>query len=180
MIPDMLKANLPEYLMAVILLLVLSASMSTLSSLVMVSSSAVTIDFYKGHINTKASPRHYVSLMRVMSGVFIIASYLIARFRFEFIVTLMSISWGAVAGAFLAPYLFGLYWKRTTKAGATAGMMTGLMLALVLFFVLGSAMAPVSATIAMIVPFAVVPIVSLLSSPPPPEIISTAFGTQDS
>ncbi len=175
LVPDMLKANLPEALMALILLLILSASMSTLSSLVLVSSSAVTIDFYKGHINPHASTRCSVGLMRILSGIFILASFFIARYKIGIIVTLMSLSWGAVAGAFLAPYLYGLYDKKTTKAGAASGMITGLFLAIVLFFWLGPKLAPVSATIAMVVPFIIVPVVSRFTPPPDPQLIEKAF-----
>jgi Na+/proline symporter len=126
LVPDLVAARLPQALLAVILLLVLSASLSTLSSLVLVSSSAVTIDLYKGYINPKASDRSELLLMRSLCGFFIAVSYFIALFRPAWIVSLMSISWGAVAGSFLAPYLYGLFWKRTTKLGAYAGMWTGL------------------------------------------------------
>jgi SSS family solute:Na+ symporter len=111
LIPDMLKTHLPETLMGVILVLVLSASMSTLSSLVLVSASAVAIDLYKGHINPGVSSKKSVALIRVLSALFIVFSYVIARYDFDIIITMMSLSWGAVAGAFMAPYIYGLYWK---------------------------------------------------------------------
>ena len=174
-IPDLLKANLPEFLMAVILLLILSASMSTLSSLVLVSASSVAIDMYKGHINPKISKGNSVAMMRFLSGLFIIISYFIARYNFTVIVTLMSLSWGAVAGAFMAPYLYGLYWKGTTKAGAYSGIITGLVLAIVLFFVLGPANSPIASTIAMIAPFIIVPLISLATNKPAEKVINKAF-----
>jgi Na+/proline symporter len=95
----------------------------------------------------------------------------------------MSISWGAVAGSFLAPYLYGLFWKRTTKLGAYAGMWTGLLVSNGLYwywFVTESpanagARAPLAASIAMIVPLIVVPVVSLLTAPPKSETIQKAF-----
>ena len=174
-IPDLLKANLPEVLMAVILLLILSASMSTLSSLVLVSASSVAIDMYKGHINPKISKNNSVAMMRFLSGLFIIISYFIARYNFTIIITLMSLSWGVVAGAFMAPYLYGLYWRGTTKAGAYSGIITGLLLAVLLFFILGPANSPIASTIAMIVPFAVVPLVSLVTKKPAEKTIDKAF-----
>ena len=175
MIPDLLKAQLPEPLMAVIVLLVLSASMSTLSSLILVSASAIAIDLYKGHVNPGASHAQSLMMMRFLSGMFIAISFLIARYEFAVIVTLMSVSWGAVAGTFLAPYVYGLYWKRATAAGAYAGMVTGLGLAVGLFFLMGRGNAPIAASIAMLVPFAVVPLVSAFTRPPETGILETAF-----
>jgi SSS family solute:Na+ symporter len=174
-IPSLLVANLPEFLMAVILLLVLSASMSTLSSLVLVSSSAIAIDLVKGYGPKAVGKDRSLLLMRVLSAVFVAASYLIARYPFGVIVTLMSLSWGSVAGAFMAPYLYSLYWRRTTRAGVWAGMLTGLATMVGLFLWKGAAEAPLWASIAMLVPFAVVPAVSLLSKPPAPEIVERSF-----
>lgn len=175
LIPDMLKSKLPEVLMALIMLLVLSASMSTLSSLVLVSASSVAIDMYKGHVNPNISKENSVAMMRFLSGVFIVLSFFIARYEFAIIVTLMSLSWGAVAGSFMAPFLYGLYWKGTTRAGAKAGMITGLTLSIALFFILGPSNSPIASTIAMIVPFAVVPAVSAFTRKPNPAIIEQAF-----
>jgi SSS family solute:Na+ symporter len=174
-VPDMLQKNLPEYLMALILLLVLSASMSTLSSLVLVSSSSIAIDLYKGHVNPKISKENSVLMMRFLSGVFIVVSYFIARYEFAIIVTLMSLSWGVVAGSFMAPYVYGLYWKRTTKTGVAAGMVTGLVTAISLFYILGPANSPLASTIAMLVPFLVVPLVSVNTEPPNRKLINKAF-----
>lgn len=161
--------------MGVILVLVLSASMSTLSSLVLVSASAVAIDLYKGHINPAVSSRKSVTLIRVLSALFIVFSYVIARYDFDIIITLMSLSWGAVAGAFMAPYIYGLYWKRATKAAVKAGMVTGLATNIILFFVLGPAKSPIAASAAMLAPFAVIPLVSLFTRPPRAGIIAQAF-----
>ncbi len=175
MIPMLLKAHLPEFLMAVILLLVLSASMSTLSSLVLVSASAIAIDLYKGKINPDISKENSVTLMRVLSGVFILISLVIALSDFGIIITWMSLSWGAVAGSFMAPYLFGLYWKKTTKAGVFAGIFTGLGLALILPAIFGLSTIPITSSVAMIVPFIVVPAVSLSTSKVDDQVITKAF-----
>jgi solute:Na+ symporter, SSS family len=175
LVPDMLQKNLPETLMALILLLVLSASMSTLSSLVLVSSSSIAIDLYKGHVNPKISKENSLLMMRFLSGVFIVISYFIARYEIAIIVTLMSLSWGVVAGSFMAPYMYGLYWKRTTKAGVAAGMATGLVTAIVLFYVLGPANSPLASSIAMLLPFLVVPLVSLITRPPDGKLLKRAF-----
>ncbi|MGE5307472.1 MAG: sodium:solute symporter family protein [Deltaproteobacteria bacterium] len=175
-IPKLLIENLPGPLMAVILLLVLSASMSTLASLVLVSASAIAVDLYKGHIDPKITKENSLIMMRFLSGVFIAISYFIARYDFAFIVTLMSLSWGAIAGAFMAPFIYGLYWKRATLLGVKAGMLTGLVLSIVLYFKLGQQLSPVAASIAMIVPFFVVPLVSVFTRPPDKKLIEKAFG----
>lgn len=183
LVPDLLAARLPEVLLAVILILVLSASMSTLSSLVLVSSSAITIDLYKGYINPNASDRSELTLMRVLCGLFILISYLIAMLQPAWIVSLMSISWGAVAGSFLAPYLYGLFWRRTTKLGAYAGMWTGLLISNGLYWYwmatlpapIANARTPLVACLAMVLPLFVVPVVSLVTKPPKPETIEKAF-----
>ena len=174
-IPSLLVTHLPSILMAVILLLVLSASMSTLSSLVLVSASAIAIDLYKGHVNPVISKENSLMMMRFLSGVFIVFSYFIARYDFAFIVTLMSLSWGCVAGSFMAPFLYALYWKRTTLLGVQAGIVTGLSLGVVLFFVLGQNNSPIASSIAMLVPFIIVPAVSIMTKPPSTKILDKAF-----
>ena len=174
LIPDILTRTLPGWLMAVILLLVLAASMSTLSSLVLVSASAISIDLV-GPRRKASDPRGGLALIRALSGVFIIVSFLIARYQLAVIVTLMSLSWGVVAGAFMAPFLYGLYGKRTTRAGVLAGMFTGMALAIGLFFILGPDNSPIASTIAMIVPFGVVPLVSAFTRAPDVALIARAF-----
>lgn len=183
LVPDLLTNYLPQYMLAVILLLVLSASISTLTSLVLVSASAVTIDLYKGYVNPAATQKQMLLLMRILSGFFILASFVVTISKITWIITLMSVSWGAIAGSFMAPFLYGLFWKRTTKAGAYAGMFTGLILSNALFFgcfrlygmPTANAFSPVFASIAMVVPFVVVPIVSLVTKPPKRETIELAF-----
>lgn len=175
LIPDLMKTQLPDLLMIVLVLLVLSASMSTLASLILVSSSAIAIDLYKEQAQLDDSSTKPLILIRFLSGLFILISFLIAMSKFDVIVTLMSISWGAVAGAFMAPFLYSLYWKRVTKWGICAGMISGLTTCIVLFFVMGPEYSPLSASIAMVVPFFVIPPVSLLTTPPEEALIEKAF-----
>jgi len=100
-----------------------------------------------------------------------------------YIITLMVISWGLLAGAFAAPYFYGLLWRRTTTAGVVAGMIAGVGSAVVLSWVLGDPGitpadpgVPVAGAIAIILPFLVVPLVSLITKPLPEKVISHAFG----
>jgi solute:Na+ symporter, SSS family len=176
LMPHFLLTYVPHWLVLVILLLVFSASMSSLSSLVLVSSSAIAIDIYGAFVNREAKAARTMVLMRVLCGVFVVLSLLIAVSRVDVIVNLMVVAWGALSGAFLAPYLYGLYWKRTTKAGAYAGMAVGLGTAIGLFLFWGKPGIPVAAALAMVLPLIVVPVVSLLTPPPDPALLAAAFG----
>jgi SSS family solute:Na+ symporter len=137
--PIVFKTALPEVLMGVVLVLVLSASMSTLSSLVLVSSSAISMDLVGGVLAPKMDKKKVNILMRIFCAVFVICSFLIAWGSSQaktgvisVIVQLMSISWGTLAGAFLGPFLSGLWLRRAGKASAWAGMAVGFAVAMVL------------------------------------------------
>ena len=107
-------------------------------------------------------------------------SLAIALRRNTLILTLMTLSWGTVAGSFIAPYLYGLYWPRTTKAGAAAGMLSGLVvsISLALYYKFDAGLMPVIGSVAMIVPLFVVPIVSWLTEPLPKEHLVKAYGQE--
>jgi SSS family solute:Na+ symporter len=174
-IPELLTKYLPNGLMAVILLLILSASMSTLSSLVLVSASSVAIDLYKGHINPSISKANSLLMMRFLSAIFVVISYFVAKYQLSFIVELMALSWGAVAGAFMAPFFYGLYWKRATHAGVVIGMITAIATNVILYYQFGPKNSPIAASVAMIVPFIVIPVVSAFTKPPKAAILEKAF-----
>lgn len=168
-IPAMLE-NLPNIVIAVVIVLVLSASMSTLSSLVLASSSTLTLDMIKGHVVKKMTEKKQVLIMRALIVVFIVISAVIAinKDKLGYIADMMGISWGALAGAFLAPFLYGLYSKKITKAACWASFVfgAGLMVANMLFR--GSFPAilqsPInSGVIAMLGGLVIVPVVSLLT-----------------
>lgn len=119
-VPAMLS-TLPTVLIAIVIVLVLSASMSTLSSLVLTSSSTFTLDVIKALKKKQMTEKSQVTTMRAFIVFFIAVSAVIAVFKdanpqVTFIAQMMGVSWGALAGAFLAPFLYGLYWKGSTKA----------------------------------------------------------------
>lgn len=174
-VPTLLSQQLPEALLAVIMLLVLSASMSTLASIILVSSSAITIDLYKGYLHKEVGEKQSLLMMRILSGVFILCSYLISKMQIGFIVTLMSLSWGVLSGSFMAPYILGIFSKKITKVGAYAGMYCGAGSAIILTMVLGAANSPLASSIAMIIPFIVVPVVSLFTKKVDPAVVEKAF-----
>ena len=128
-VPSML-ATLPSIVIAVVIVLVLSASMSTLSSLVLTSSSTFTLDVIKPAAKNDMTEKKQVTIMRIFILFFIIASALIAVLKdshpeLTFIAQMMGVSWGALAGAFLAPFLYGLYWKGVTKASCVVCFIWG-------------------------------------------------------
>ena len=118
-IPAMLS-GLSPILIGLVIILVLSASMSTLSSLTMTSASTVTLDLIKPNSKKAMSEKQEVLWIRGLIVVFIIVSAVIAilqkEYKIGFIAQMMAVSWGALAGAFLAPFLYGLYSKKATKA----------------------------------------------------------------
>lgn len=160
LMPHLIATVMPSSFALVFLLLVFSASMSTLSSLVLVSSSAIVIDLLP-----KSSSFRSLPVMRLFCGIFVALSLILALYRPSFIVNLMSISWGTVAGSFLAPYLFGLYFKKGNKWGALASIVSGLGIGFLGSLILGfrSSVLPLLGSFAMLVPLLVFPIVSLLT-----------------
>ncbi len=189
-IPTMLS-TLPDFLIAIVVILVLSASMSTLSSLVIASSSTLTIDLLKGNIIKKMSEKKQVIIIRVFIVVFIAISAFIAIYQTQsqnesvkFIAQLMGVSWGALAGAFLAPFLYGLYWKKTTKIACWVSFIFGAgIMTLNLFFrsafpaILQS---PINCgAFAMLAGLIIVPVVSLITPKPKKEMVDGAFACYD-
>ena len=185
-IPTMLE-NLPDLLMAVVVILVLSASMSTLSSLVLTSSSTVTIDLIKP-LSKNFSEKKQLITLRIFIAVFVIISAVIAllqhMFNISSIAQLMGISWGALAGSFLAPFLYGLYWKRTTRAacwvsfGFSVVVMIANMLARSAFPTI--IQSPVNCgAFVMLVSLILVPVVSLLTPAPKQNAVDGMFTCYD-
>lgn len=161
-IPYMLS-TLPDILIGIVVVLVLSASMSTLSSLVLTSSSTMTLDLLKGRVIKDLSEKKQVVVMQALIVFFIVVSVVIALNPPTFIAQLMGISWGALAGAFLAPFMYGLYWKGVTKAAVWASFITGVGITVSNMFI-GYIASPINAgAIAMLAGLVVVPVVSLLS-----------------
>lgn len=182
-IPAMLS-DLSPALIGLVVILVLSASMSTLSSLVMASSSTLTLDVLKGHVIKNLNEKKQVLIMRALIVVFIVISVILAIVQYKssvtFIAQLMGVSWGALAGAFLAPFLYGLYWKKTTKAACYVSFIfgAGFMVANMLFRSSFPALlqSPINAgAAAMIAGLVIVPIVSLFTAKPDEKLVEETF-----
>ena len=177
-IPAMLS-GLPDLLIGIVVMLVLSASMSTLSSLVLTSSSTLTLDFIKGSLVKNMKDKTQLVLMQCLIVAFIVISVVLALDPPDFIAQLMGISWGALAGAFLAPFLYGLYWKRTTPAAVWASFATGIGITVSNMF-LHYIASPINAgAVSMIVGLIIVPLVSLLTPGMDSRDINAIFSCYD-
>ncbi len=173
-IPAMLS-TLPDVLIGIVVILVLSASMSTLSSLVLTSSSTLTLDFIKGNLVKDLSDKKQLLIMRVLIVFFIAISVILALNPPTFIAQLMGISWGALAGAFLAPFMYGLFWKRTTRAAVWASFIAGVGITVANMFIKFIA-SPINAgAAAMIAGLIIVPVVSLLTPQPDKRQVDKIF-----
>ena len=182
-VPTMLS-DFSEAMTGVVIVLVFAASISTLASLVITSASTLTLDFLKGHVIKKMSDKKQLFIIRSLIVVFIIISSVIAIFQFRggitFIAQLMGVSWGALAGSFLAPFLYGLYWKRASKVSVwccfifSIALMTGNI-----FFrsefppILQS---PINAgAFAMLAGLIIVPVVSAITRAPEKAAVDNCF-----
>ena len=173
-IPYMLS-SLPDILIGIVVVLVLSASMSTLSSLVLTSSSTLTLDLLKDNVVKNMSEKKQIVTMQILIVFFLVVSVVIALDPPTFIAQLMGISWGALAGAFLAPFLYGLYWKRVTKAGVWAGFLVGTGLTVSNMFI-GYIESSINAgAAAMVAGLIVVPVVSILTPGPEKKRVDEIF-----
>lgn len=182
-IPTMLS-SLPEVLIGLVVILVLSASMSTLSSLVMASSSTLTLDFLKETFMKDMDEKKQIWTIRILIVVFIAISAILAIIQYKnsvtFIAQLMGISWGALAGSFLAPFLYGLYWKKTSKASIWTCFIfgSGLMICNMLFKSAFPAFlqSPINCgAFAMIAGLVFVPAVSIFTKKPDKKMVEEAF-----
>ena len=158
-------------LLALIIVLLLSASMSTLQSVVLTSASAVAVDLIPSLYKKEISPKRQMLLTRLFCLLFVACSFIFATQNIPIIVSLMSLSWGIVSGAFIGPYIWGLFSKRITKIGAFAGIISGLLtvgistlvISLTDSFSAAASKSPEMGVFAMIISAVVVPVVSLFT-----------------
>lgn len=195
-IPVMLSIVIPTGLTGVIAVLILSASMSTLSSVSLASASVIAIDLYKGSVNKDASDKRVNLIMRVLTLVFVAISVILAvlneKLGIAAIAYMTGISWGTLAGCFIGPYVLGLVWKRVTKTAVWASMISTLVITATLIVLLGYMRAdfacnfeeslkngmqssPFVGVVCMICSIVITAVVSLFTKAPDKKIISDAF-----
>ena len=184
-VPTMLS-GLPDLLIGVVVILVLSASMSTLSSLVLTSSSTITLDLIRGHVFKKMEEKRQLLIMRWLIVLFILISVIIALVQYKsnvtFIAQLMGVSWGAMAGAFLAPFLYGLYWKKTSSIACWCSFLFSVIFMLVDLFARPTLPAllqsPINAgAFCMIAGLVIVPVISMITPKPEESLVEDAFSS---
>ena len=195
-IPAMLS-NLSPYIIGIVIVLVLSASMSTLSSLVLTSASTLALDVIVPASKKETSEKKKLLILRGLIVFFIILSATIAILKdtvwsdFVFIAQMMGISWGALAGAFLAPFLYGLYWKKVTRPAVWCSFAfgVGLMIAQLVLSLSGAELSGVlgfvfknslySGVCAMVGGLVIVPLVSILTGKHRPDNTDEIFDCYD-
>ena len=189
------------WLIGLVLILVLAASMSTLSSLAMTSASTITLDLIAPLSKKEKSEKSGMLVMRLILAFSIIIAAAIAILvvgngelaKKLYISDLMGISWGALAGCFLAPFLYGLFWKKVTKAAVWVSFATGLGITLtqfvlnavlkisfanpVLSYFCGSSIN--AGMLAMVVGLVIVPVVSLLTRKSVADNVDAIFACYD-
>ena len=170
-------------LLAVIMILLLSASMSTLGSVVLTSASAVAVDLIPAVRKKKTKPETQMLLTRFLCLLFVACSFFFAVQNITFIVSLMSFSWGVVSGCFIGPYIWGIFSKKITKAGAYAGVLSGLLVVGISTLVISlnsgfsaaAAKSPEMGVSAMAVSMIVVPLISLVTKNKDKERVEEIF-----
>ncbi len=198
-VPHMLSIVIPTGLIGLIAVLILSASMSTLSSVSLASASVIAVDIYKGKIAPNASDKKVNRTMKILCLVFVAVSLVLAilneQFHISAIAYLMGLSWGTLAGCFIGPYVLGLLWKKTTEPAVWASIIGSLILTVVLVFLFGYdkngwscsfgtalqtgiGCSPMIGVICMAYSMIVTVVVSLCTKKPAEEYVSAAFGEE--
>ena len=148
--------------------------MSTLSSLVISSASTLTVDFFKGFIKKDMKDNQQMIFTRIFCVIFMVISVVLALFPGTLITNLMAISWGALSGAFLAPFMYGLYSKKITNASVWVSFIAGIgfiVLNMFIKFMSGTSAGAVS----MLITLVLVPVVSLITKKPDQEHVDKCF-----
>lgn len=195
-VPHMMKLVIPTGLIGLIAVLILSASMSTLSSVSLASASVVAVDIYKGKINTDASDKKVNLVMKILCLVFVAISLTLAilneKFQISAIAYLMGLSWGVLAGCFMGPFVLGLLWKKVSKPAVWSSIIGTLALTVVLIFLFGYdsngwscsfgvalksgiGCSPMIGVICMLYSMIVTTVVSLFTKAPDKETLAGAF-----
>jgi len=171
-------------LLAVIMILLLSASMSTLEAVVLTSASAVAVDLIPSIRKKETAPGTQMMTTRILCLVFVACSFIFATQNIPIIVSLMSFSWGIVSGCFIGPYIWGLFSKKITKIGAYSGVLSGLLVVGISTLVISldsgfsaaAAKSPEMGVAAMAVSMVIVPLVSALTKNKDTKRVDEIFG----
>jgi len=121
----MINKVMHPWLAGIMLAAILSAIMSTIDSQLLVSSSALTEDFYQKAIRKRACEREVVLVGRICVIIISLIALVLALHPDETILMIVAYAWGGFGAAFGPLVLFGLFSRKTSWQSALAGMVTG-------------------------------------------------------
>ncbi|AZB41482.1 sodium/proline symporter PutP [Bacillus sp. FJAT-42376] len=151
---------------------ILAAIMSTISSQLLVTSSALTEDFYKTFFKRNASDKELVMVGRLAVLVVAVISILLSLKPSGTILDLVGNAWAGFGSAFGPAILLSLYWKRMTKWGALAGMITGAVTVLIWLTVPGLTDFLYEMIPGFFLSLIAVIVVSKMTAPPSEEVVN--------
>ena len=170
---------LPLIVAGLIMAGILAATISSSDSYLLIASSSVSVNIYKGIIKKeKATEKQVMWLSRIVLVVIALVGVIIAWKEDSVIFNLVSFAWAGFGATFGPIMLFSLFWKRTTRTGAIAGMVSGAVTVFLWKLVLNqflSASVPFFGIYELLPAFIVssiaIVVVSLLSKKPEKEIL---------
>lgn len=115
----------PGFITGLLLAALLAAIMSTISTQLLVSSSAATNDFYQRFMKRTPSDKELMLVGRIMVLAVALLAIALSFGAQKSILTLVGYAWAGFGSAFGPVVLFSLLWRRMNKAGALASMLTG-------------------------------------------------------
>ena len=181
-IPAVILATVPPLLAGLVLASPVAAIMSTISSFLLVSSSAIVRDLYQRNVKREISEHRARWLTHVSTFVLAAVALGFALRPPEYLQYIVVFSGTGLAATFLWPTLLGIYWPRMNKTGCLAGMLAGFLSFVVQYAAFGTV------SVGGFDPFIWAVLVSLVVSvgvawmakPPSPQVQSLYFGSNGS
>jgi Na+/pantothenate symporter len=130
-IPTLTRSMLPPIGGAIFLAGVIAAGMSTFAGVLIITSTSLVRDIYKGALGREISPGKELRLARTASAIVGAISIAIALRPPGLVLAITAFAWAVIASTNLWPMLFGIYWKRTSPTATIASMVIGSGTALV-------------------------------------------------
>jgi SSS family transporter len=130
-IPTLTRSVLPPIGGAIFLAGVIAAGMSTFAGVLIITSTSLVRDIFKGALKYDLTPARELRLARVASALVGVISILIAIRPPGLILVLTAFAWAVIASTNLWPMLFGIYWRRTSPAATLASMIIGAAIAII-------------------------------------------------
>ena len=173
---------LPAFVCGLVVSGILAASMSSSSAYLIISSSAVAQNIFKGLLKKDATDRQIMIVARLTMVAILAFGIFIAIDENSSIFGVVSYAWAGFGASFGPLVLLSLYWRRTNLQGAFAGMLTGAIVVLVwheLIKPLGGIWGVYELLPAFILGMVAIVVVSLLTKEPSEEITKQFDGYMD-